>query len=112
MKQSTLSSCARVNLVVKSKMAIKILRATPFNALLYKLNNMFTTPFCKRRPLENVHCRVSGSRSGNISTCSLLQFPVFESYNQIIFQIMNEISTYCDATTEALRFEGIENVFK
>ena len=31
MKQITLSSCAHVNLVVKSKIAIKILRAKPFN---------------------------------------------------------------------------------
>ena len=32
MKKITLYSCAHVNLVVKSKIAIKILRATPFNA--------------------------------------------------------------------------------
>ena len=63
MKQIKLSSCARVNLVVKSKIAIKILKATPFNVLLGNLKSMFTTSFCKRWPLENVHGRATANRS-------------------------------------------------
>ena len=39
MNQITLSSRARVNLAVKSKVAIKILRATPFDALLLIINH-------------------------------------------------------------------------